>query len=281
MEDILFLLVVDDNEQDRIAIIDSLENLGAKIVEAKSGRECLEALDASEFDCILLDHLLPDYSSEDIISAIKHKNETTPIIIITNQGDDILALTLLKLGAMDYIPKQKIGEDTLANAVRNAVRLKATEQKKEFYKSFYETAPIGFYTTSIKDGTFLMANPVCVEMLGFKTFEEMKDNVRASDFYPKYERQRLLDGIEKYGRVTDFETKITLLDGRELWVQVSGRYCRSGDCIEGSLTDITEKLAMKEELEEYKVKGLAELQEMERAIKMKLKEYDKGCEPAA
>jgi PAS domain S-box-containing protein len=160
---------------------------------------------------------------------------------------------------------------------------KLANQELQKIKKFYDSAPIGFYKTRIDDGTFLMANPTCIKMLGYSNFEEMQSSVKSGDFYPKYERQRLLDAIRENESITDFETQLTLLNGKKIWVQISGQYCPEGDCIEGSITDITDKHKMQEDLEKYKIRGLAELRKIEKEIQMKLEEYNSAdCEqPAA
>ena len=47
----------------------------------------------------------------------------------------------------------------------------------EYYRHFYNFAPIGFYITKVEDGEFVLANPACIKMLGFKTFEELKSKI--------------------------------------------------------------------------------------------------------
>lgn len=131
------LLVVDDDDIDRKISEKQLSDI-ATVTGARTGKECLEALEEQQFDCILLDHLLPDYEGPELIKEIKRFTEV-PVIVITGQGDEILAATMIKLGAKDYIPKNKI--EGLADAVRNAV--KVSEQESYKTKSLASLAKMG------------------------------------------------------------------------------------------------------------------------------------------
>lgn len=261
----LFLLVVDDDDVDREMVMKSLVSLNAKVIEAKTGEECLKHLDENTFDCILIDHVLPDHDSTSLIKEIKFRNYDTPIIVITGQGDEVLAVTLMKLGALDYIPKDRV-DGMLAKTVRNAIRIKLSEEKIEFYRNFYNTAPIGFYTTCIRSGKFLRANPTCIKMLGFSTMEELRAGCKSTELYPPEDRERLLSRIQREGIVTDFEIQLNLPNGRKMWVLLSARHCKQGGCIEGSVIDITDKKEMQAELESQKLKGLESLTQMGKAI---------------
>jgi PAS domain S-box-containing protein len=146
----------------------------------------------------------------------------------------------------------------------------------KYYKEFYNTAPVGFYRTSIKEGTFLRANPFCVNLLGFDSFEEMQGSIKSPDLYSAEERAELLRLLKKDGQVTDFEIKVNLPNGENKWVIVTARLCKERDCLEGSITDITDKKKMELELEQYKAKQIGVLQNLNEAVKYKIHELDNG-----
>lgn len=141
-----------------------------------------------------------------------------------------------------------------------------TSQDIEYYKYFYDFAPIGFYTTKISDGEFLLANPTCIKMLGFKTFEELKNNCRSTQLYPPRQRNKLIQSVIKHGSVTNFETEFDLKNGKKIWINLSARLSKTKDCLEGSITDITDKILLQEELDNYKKKGLENLIRMSAEI---------------
>ena len=71
-------------------------------------------------DIITLDYSLPDISGEDLIAKIKNFDSGIPVIIISAQEKIGTAVKLLKLGAYDYIAKDKETKERLLNSVNNA-----------------------------------------------------------------------------------------------------------------------------------------------------------------
>jgi len=71
-------------------------------------------------DIITLDYSLPDITGEDVISKVKSFDANIPIIIVSAQEKIGTAVNLLKLGAYDYIPKDKETKDRLLNTINNA-----------------------------------------------------------------------------------------------------------------------------------------------------------------
>ena len=128
------------------------------------------------------------------------------------------------------------------------------EDQCVYYENFYKNAPIGFYTTNLSDGSICMANPACIRMLGYKDLDDLQRNVKSMDLYPKEDREKFIQKMVKRGCVTDFETQLTVPNGKKLWVLLSGNI--KGEHIQGAVVDINEKHEMKLELDNYKKEGL-------------------------
>ncbi len=90
-----------------------------------------EETTTNNFNLILLDYLLPDIDGLQLISAIKSLNITIPIIILTGQGDEEIAVEMMKAGAADYLSKGKIEPNNLAKAISNAIRIHKAEAAVE------------------------------------------------------------------------------------------------------------------------------------------------------
>ncbi len=151
----------------------------------------------------------------------------------------------------------------------------------DYYKAFYDTAPVGFYVTSIKDGTFLKANPFCVNMLGYDSFEDMKKEVKSADLYDPAKRQELVDVIKEKGHTTGFEIKLQLPNGDVKWVVLTARACADGDCIEGSITDITERKQLEAKLEEYQKAEIHTLQNLQESCQARIEAFDTNLDIAS
>ena len=140
MEETLKILVVDDDDVDRMAVCRALKTAGVEmaISEAVDCRSAIAELKNTAFDCIFLDYRLPDRDGLSLIKDLRQNEVCTPIIVLTGQGDEQIAVDLMKAGATDYLPKSKVSPDLLSRILRNAVRLYRLEQEAEEAKQQQE-----------------------------------------------------------------------------------------------------------------------------------------------
>ena len=134
------LLIVDDDIVDRMSIVRGLRSAGLQVecVEAASADEAFRRLAEAEFDCIFLDYHLPDQTGFEVLKTLRGRGDRTPIVMLTGQGDEELAVQLMKAGASDYLPKGTVSADRLAQSFRSTVRihhaesnLRAAEEARE------------------------------------------------------------------------------------------------------------------------------------------------------
>ncbi|MEO0705260.1 MAG: ATP-binding protein [Cyanobacteria bacterium J06649_5] len=120
------LLIVDDSASDRVACQRYLEqesNRTYQIIEAESAQAGFLQLERTSIDLILLDYRLPDL---DGLSFLERLQECTglniPVIMLTGQGNEMIAAKAIKAGAYNYIVKQPQMGNVLRLAVRTALR---------------------------------------------------------------------------------------------------------------------------------------------------------------
>ncbi|MEY2527529.1 MAG: hypothetical protein QOE73_2300 [Verrucomicrobiota bacterium] len=77
------LLVIEDNETEREAMRTLIGNGTAEFFGAATAAEGLSALDERQFDCVVLDLMLPDMSGFEVIEKIRGKHQYLPIIVYT------------------------------------------------------------------------------------------------------------------------------------------------------------------------------------------------------
>lgn len=107
-------MVVDDDTVDRESIIRHLGVIGQyDVVDVSTAKECYERITKEHFDLLLLDFYLSDSDCLDLIFNIRQSGFTSPIIIITGLGDEILRNKLRVIGVEDYIPKDKLSPQLL------------------------------------------------------------------------------------------------------------------------------------------------------------------------
>ncbi|AFZ36465.1 response regulator receiver sensor signal transduction histidine kinase [Stanieria cyanosphaera PCC 7437] len=128
--DHLKILLVDDDEVDRIAVKRALNKTPLKVdlTEADASKSAIANLVEQSFAVILLDYRLPDCNGLELISQIKQLKIDTPFIVLTGQGDEEIAVEIMKAGASDYLAKSKIEPTNLAKSIKNAIRLYQAEK---------------------------------------------------------------------------------------------------------------------------------------------------------
>lgn len=105
------ILLLEDNPQDANLVGREVISRwpGVELITVSHLAEARKLLhDKSNFDVALFDLNLPDGNGMDLLSELREKNCQIPIIIFTSDGSEGIAITALKIGANDYIPK-KVG----------------------------------------------------------------------------------------------------------------------------------------------------------------------------
>lgn len=117
-------LIVDDSPLDIKILKSSLEINGITVIEARSGKECLEKLNANfdEIGVVTLDIEMPDYDGEVLAEEIKkiQRYRDLPVIFISSNDDKEIIQNGLKIGAYDYILKP-VDPYITALKVKNAI----------------------------------------------------------------------------------------------------------------------------------------------------------------
>jgi signal transduction histidine kinase len=128
----LELLLVDDDTVDRLAVRRALRDGGvdASLDECTNADDAVAAVLARAYDCVLLDYYLPDSTGLDTLHRIRALDVRVPIVALTGQGDEDLAVTLMKAGAADYLAKNGLTGDRLARSLRYAMALHRSEEQR-------------------------------------------------------------------------------------------------------------------------------------------------------
>lgn len=133
MEETLKILVVDDDKMDRMAVRLALTEGGVymELCEVSDGNNALFALQNTNFDCVFLDYCLPNEDSLTLINNLRSCEIKIPLIILTVQGEEKIAVELLEAGATNYVIKSQINSENLVLVLRNTIRLYQAELKAD------------------------------------------------------------------------------------------------------------------------------------------------------
>ena len=101
------ILVVDDNESNLGLLSRRLAQDGHAVATASSGEQALAAMQADDFDLVLLDLVMPDMSGYQILELMKadERLRETPVIVVSGLDETDAAIRCIEAGAEDYLTK--------------------------------------------------------------------------------------------------------------------------------------------------------------------------------
>lgn len=115
------LLVVDDDPGIARLITQELRREGHHVSSVQSGEEAVGWLQDNAADLVLLDLKLPGLGGNELIERLDGLHDHLPFIIITGQGDERVAVEMMKRGALDYLVKDVNFLTLVPTVVRRAL----------------------------------------------------------------------------------------------------------------------------------------------------------------
>ncbi len=110
------LLLIEDDDVDIMTFQRAIRKaeLNHTLSVCKNANEALETVSADSFDCIFLDYQLPGVDGLQLRMKMRDMNVRTPVAVMTSQGDEKIAVQMIKNGAFDYFTKAEIHTDKMA-----------------------------------------------------------------------------------------------------------------------------------------------------------------------
>jgi signal transduction histidine kinase len=238
------VLLVDDDEVDRAAVRRSLDRSGivVKVTEATDFASARAALLRSkDFDVVLLDFGLPGGDGLELLREARNTGVDTPVIVLTGQGDESLAVELMKAGAADYLQKDVLTTERLAQSLRQALRLRDSDRSARDARAAIERqatqlqrladASIGIHGAQSLEGALEFISRTARELIGANVALAQLDGVGGRgevehrSLSEKYGPQKVEtpgDGNLRWGSLVR-ETRKSLrftqneLDGDQAW----------------------------------------------------------------
>ena len=99
------ILLVEDDELLARGMVTRLKHMGYQPEHCTTGKQALQAAQASSFELMILDLGLPDGFALDLIRQLRQSGVSMPILVLTAQSQLDTKLTALNSGADDYLVK--------------------------------------------------------------------------------------------------------------------------------------------------------------------------------
>src|SRR5215813_6041001 len=187
MDSALRILHLEDDPADAALVSDVLEagGIACRITRVETGPDFTAALDTAAFDLILADFSLPSFDGLSALDIARERAPDLPFIFVSGTLGEEVAIDALKIGATDYVLKERLSR--IVNSVQRALRearertererlyadLRESEQK---YRTLFESIDEGFCTIEVVfdenakpvDYRFLQVNPSFERQTGIK-----------------------------------------------------------------------------------------------------------------
>jgi two-component system, NarL family, sensor histidine kinase UhpB len=260
------VLIVDDDRGLVRLVEKSLRREGYLTASAHSGAEALDYLDGQQPDLMLLDLKLQDFEGKELIQRLSESKRLVPFVIITGQGDERVAVEMMKGGALDYLVKDVQFQEFVPTVVRralsqvlNARRLSAAEQALSEAQTrlhmAVQASGIGLWDWKIASNQ-LFLSPELKGQMGFAD-SEMENSYPAWEclLHPE-DRERIPAGIRQAlaGDAASYavEYRLKYKDGSYRWILANWAITRdehgSATRMLGTQLDITERKRLEDEI---------------------------------
>jgi PAS domain S-box-containing protein len=223
MSEPLRLFVVEDEDDFSYLMRKTLERAGHQVTVCASAEDALIVLGHSTFDLVILDQVLDRTGSEksggDLLEALNREGINTPVLMVTQYGDEKLAARVLRAGALDYIVKDRALTflSELPKRVDESVTRFRLQQLNRLLIEALESARDGVMITDLQ-GTIMHVNGALEHMTGYdrtqllgQTPRLFKSGMHSAEFYGEIWRC-LLARTSWQGELINKRMDGTLLD---------------------------------------------------------------------
>jgi two-component system sensor histidine kinase/response regulator len=212
--EITHVLVVDDDEVDRMLVKRTLKQTHPQItiIEAESCRSALALIQQQPFDCAFIDYNLPDGNGVELVSQFRSLGIKFPLIAFTGQGDEQVAVDLMKAGASDYIKKNNVKPDLFHHILHQCMRLyqaqvEADEVKKQREDLLEQREAFISYMTHDMQTPLVGANRM-LELIQDDAFGIVSNSVKQKIDIIVHSNQDLLSMVRDLVDVYSYDTNL-------------------------------------------------------------------------
>lgn len=251
------ILYIEDDAALARLLQKNLQRNGYNVDIAVDGEEGLVMAQTGLYDLVLADHNLPSRGGLEIIRILAGDQRAPSVIMLTGNGNEIVAVEALKLGAADYLVKDPQGlyRDLLPMVIgkvlvnRGMARereqmLIALKKSEEQYRTMFDNALTGNFVAT-PDCRVILCNEAFARIMGFGSVAEVLA-AASIDFFPcQQEKERCQAHLRQFKKIEFMEFEMKKRDRTPMVAlgSIDGIFDQSGGLhlVRGYLLDITDK----------------------------------------
>lgn len=250
------LIIEDHHEQARLMEALLTRQKQPHIVDiVHSAEDGLVKLESEAYDAIVLDYSLPQKNGLDTLKIIKKRKIASPVIMVTGQGDERIAVQAMREGAHDYLVKTPEAMDLLPRVLSRAISEKRLssklEQSEQRYFALFDKASIAIFIIDAERYNLLQVNKMASQLIGESSESlNQKTFLQLCSSRSKNDIQQTLAKIKNEGQASIDNALLVRANQRLLPTDLSGSLVQIGEksVIQLFIRDISEKIKMQRQL---------------------------------
>jgi len=256
------VLLVDDDEEDYILtkyIFDDLRSTYYRLEWVNNYADAFASMVESRHDIYLVDYHLGGKTGLDLLREGIKAGCTSPVILLTGQGDSDIDLEAMQAGASDYLVKGELEAPILERAMRYSIKharsLEELQNSEKKFRSVIQSASDAIFLVD-HEGNITLWNKAAANIFGY-TEEEIVNFPATSLMGAKYAKKAIEHGLRRtLEEIIAPMSGLTInatgrrKDGSEFPLELSGSIWKTNEGIfyTAIIRDVTERRAAEERL---------------------------------
>ncbi|MBD2774488.1 hybrid sensor histidine kinase/response regulator [Iningainema tapete] len=239
------VLLVDDDEDDYVLTRDWFSSLaGCKLEWVDNYQAATEKIAQNQFDVYLVDYRLGGRNGLELLREAISMGCSSPIILLTGQGDREVDIEAMKAGASDYLEKSQLTAPLLERSIRYAIERKRSEKKIREQAALLDVATNAIFVCDLEN-IILFWNKAAERLYGWKITEAL--GKKTSQLWQEKNLEQLQQALKILLQNGAWEGELhqKITSGKEIVVEsrwtLVHEFEKKGQSILVVNTDITQK----------------------------------------
>jgi PAS domain S-box-containing protein len=262
------ILLVEDNPEDVVlvqSILKDTEYTSAQVILKKSLQEAVDFSNSNPSVNVILFGLdIVGEAGIDMLRQLSTAYPVSPMIVLTQEDDDEMAVQVLREGAQNYINKQQLNQRVLRRAIlhsiernENLLKLKnayrALQLSEQRFARLFHFNPVAGLALATFEGVFVEVNEIFLKLLGYTREEVIGKHVHELAIWLDSDvRERMVTMLKKGEEVRNKEVQLYTKSRKVIDVLFSMDIVEmeNGPMVISTANDITDRVEAEKRLRE-------------------------------